>query len=171
MKILILIIFTFGIISCNPNKTDSKGKVDIPIEKIISDKTSTNELTGIYEYIYEYNTEDLIENHYIEFKNNKAYYYGTSDDFDNAREGYLPGFFSSEISDFKTDKNRIEFSLKVNDSIFYKNAISPILQVEKNELWNIGISYKTRKYKGKIKGDTIFIETENFDLRKFIKIK
>jgi len=171
MKNLILIILTFGIISCNSKKTDSKEKVDIPIEKIKLDKSNQDNLIGVYEYIYEHNTENLIENHYIEFLTDKAIYYGTSDDFDNAREGYYPGFFSTEIIDLKTDKNQIEFTLNPNDFIFYNGVISPLIQTDKNEPWNIKISSKMRNYRGKMKGDTIFIETENFDLRKFIKIK
>ncbi len=52
---------------------------------------------GIYEHVHEHNSEHLIENHYIEILDKKGkiqgIYYGTSDDFDAAREGYLPGFF------------------------------------------------------------------------------
>ena len=73
------------------------------------------------------------------------YYYGTSDDFDPAREGYLPGFFYSEILDFKSNENIIEFSLTISDSIFYKEAISPIPPYKAKENWDIGISSTTRK--------------------------
>ena len=135
------------------------------------DQKKPKYLSKIYEYTYEYNTEDLIENHYIEFDKDKMYYYGTSDDFDQGREGYLPGFFYCEVFDFKSNKNKINFSLTVSDSIFYKEAISPILPYKAKENWDIGISSKTRKYKGEISGDTIFIETENFDLRKFIRLR
>ena len=86
--------------------------------------------TGIYEYVYEYNTESLIENHYIELskKNGKivGQYYGTSDDFDEAREGYLPGFFSSPMKNLRINGNKITFEVK--PSKFFNDAITPLKQ-------------------------------------------
>ncbi len=129
------------------------------------------ELSGVYEYIYEHNTADLIENHYIEFENGKSYYYGTSDDFDQAREGYYPGFFMAQINKLEMDGNMILFSLSVNDSMFYKNPVTPLYQTNGNEQWDIGVRYNTRTYTGEIKGDTIIVETDDFDPRLFKKKK
>lgn len=137
---------------------------------IIKPKTElTIELSGIYEYVYDYNTEDLIENHYLEFKADNAFYYGTSDDFDRAREGYYPGFFMAQIDNMKMDRNYFSFSLNVSDSIFYKKPITPLYQADGNEPWDYGIRYNTRIYKGEVNGDTITLTTKDFDPRKFIK--
>jgi hypothetical protein len=129
------------------------------------------ELSGVYEYIYEHNTADLIENHYIEFENGNGFYYGTSDDFDQAREGYYPGFFMAQINKLEIDGNKMLFSLSVNDSMFYKKPITPLNQKNDNEPWNIGVRYNARTYTGEVKGDTIIVETDDFDPRLFIKKK
>jgi hypothetical protein len=128
-------------------------------------------LTGVYEYIYEHNTADLIENHYIEFENGKSFYYGTSDDFDQAREGYYPGFFMAQINKIEMDGNKILFSLTVNDSMFNKKPVTPLYQTNDNEPWDIGVRFYSRIYKGEIKGDTIIVETDDFEPRLFIKKK
>lgn len=150
-------------------KSDSIFTIKLTNQKIGTKKHSTK-LIGIYEYVYEYNTNDLIENHYLEFKENKIFYYGTSDDFDEAREGYFPGFFFTEISNPSLIANQLNFSLTVNDSLFYKKPITPLNQITENELWEIGIRNNTRKYNGQIDGDTITIITTNFEPRKFIKM-
>lgn len=132
---------------------------------------STLKLSGIYEYVYEHNTEDLIENHYLEFREGKSFYYGTSDDFDEAREGYYPGFFMTQIESLEMIGEDLSFNLIVSDSIFYKQPITPLYQTNSNEPWDIGIRYNSRNYEGKINGDTITINTKDFDPRKFIKKK
>ena len=130
-----------------------------------------NYLNGVYEYKYENNTKDLIENHYLEFKNKKVFYYGTSDDFDEVREGYYPGFFVVQIENLERSKNIISFNLKVNDSIFYRKPITPLHKSHGNKPWNMGIRNDSRNYEGKINGDTITINTKDFKPRKFIKKK
>ena len=55
----------------------------------IQNGASSKDLSGTYEYIYPYNSEDLIENQYIILVKSKegfsGWYYGTSDEFDSAR--------------------------------------------------------------------------------------
>jgi hypothetical protein len=156
-------------------KIQSNGKIkqtDKSEPVIIRPKIDQSiELSGVYEYIYEHNTADLIENHYIEFENGKGFYYGTSDDFDQAREGYYPGFFMAQINKLEMDGNKMLFSLSVNDSMFYKKPITPLNQKNDNEPWNIGVRYNARTYTGEVKGDTIIVETDDFDPRLFIKKK
>ncbi|MFT7036073.1 MAG: hypothetical protein ACJA2S_004600 [Cyclobacteriaceae bacterium] len=156
-------------------KIQSNGKIkqtDKSEPVIIRSKIDQSiELSGVYEYIYEHNTADLIENHYIEFENGNGFYYGTSDDFDQAREGYYPGFFMAQINKLEIDGNKMLFSLSVNDSMFYKKPITPLNQKNDNEPWNIGVRYNARTYTGEVKGDTIIVETDDFDPRLFIKKK
>lgn len=91
-------------------------------------QAETVAVVGVYEYVYEYSSEELSENHYIVLEqiNDKLVgrYYGTSDDFDDAREGYLPGFYVAEIKDLKISGNNINFKLDVIESDFFVNRIS-----------------------------------------------
>jgi len=129
--------------------------------------------TGVYEYVYEYNTESLIENHYIELskKNGKivGHYYGTSDDFDEAREGYLPGFFSAPMINLKINGNKITF--EVSPSKFFNEAITPLNQNSQNSTWDILDRYKKRIYNGTYKSNKFIIQSQGIDNRVFIKIK
>jgi hypothetical protein len=150
---------------------DSVIIVELSNTERINHGVDLKDLSVIYEYVYEHNTEDLVENHYLEFRNKEVFYYGTSDDFDEAREGYYPGFFVAQIEDLERNGNIISFNLKVSDSIFYKQPITPLYLANGNEPWDIGIRNDSRNYQGKIKGDTITINTKDFDPRKFIKKK
>lgn len=155
-------------------KIGTNGKIreiKVITKTLVSPKIEETKLTGLYEYIYKHNTDDLIENHYLEFRKNETLYYGTSDDFDEAREGYLSGFFFTKINNLSLTNNQLDFSLTINDSDFFQNPITPLFRVEENKPWEIGIRYDTRKYEGQISGDTITIITTDFDPRKFIKMK
>lgn len=63
------------------------------------------------------------ENQYIAFKYEgdslNAWYFGTSDEFDEAREGYLPGYFVSQINDLTTKEDSIFFSISTGYSQCY----------------------------------------------------
>ncbi len=110
MKNMTLIAALF-FVACGPNPYPD-----------ISKKQSINngKYTGVYEYVYPYNTSDLIENQYIVLINNgnklEGYYYGTSDEFDEAREGYLPAFFVTKMEDLIIYNATIKFTLHIENS-------------------------------------------------------
>ncbi|MFX1298407.1 MAG: hypothetical protein ACFFD2_26575 [Promethearchaeota archaeon] len=128
---------------------------------------------GIYEYVYEYNTKSLIENHYIELikKNGiiEGRYYGTSDDFDEAREGYLPGFFSAEMKNLQIKGNKISFEVRPNK--FFNKAITPMKQNIKNSIWDLIYRYDKRIYHGTYHDGKIVIQSDGINNRVFVKIK
>jgi len=140
----------------------------------VQDEQETGQsILGIYEYVYDFNTESFIENHYLEFiqTNGKitGFYYGTSDDFDEAREGYLPGFFSAEMKNLTLTDSTISFEVQVRKSDFYVNPITPIEKPDHNIPWDIGIRYNKREYHGEVKNKQIILNTKGFDLRVFNK--
>jgi len=172
MKKVILILLLLPFISCSEKKKESNPN-DTRIEATDTEtkEVQSVKLIGVYEYVYEHNTDDFTENHYLEFKADEAIYYGTSDDFDDGREGYFPGFFSSKINDLKERKDKINFSLTVNDSIFHIKPVTPLRQTQDGGSWKNGLTSNTRRYDGSINGDTIVIRTEGFDPRVFVKMK
>lgn len=131
-------------------------------------------LSGIYEYVYEHNTKDLIENHYLEFRNEngkiEGTYYGTSDDFDEAREGYLPGFFSARMKNLVVQGPSISFEIEITDADMFNEPVTPTNRTGKHTPWGVGVGYTIRAYHGRIKGSSIHIQTEGFDERVFRKM-
>ena len=135
----------------------------------INNINSEKSYYGIYEYVYEHNTENLIENHYLEIQDSKIIYYGTSDDFDQAREGYYPGFFSKRVEILEESENRLKFKIKVNNSGFFERPKTPFIKYENNPKWTIGVAEKMRLYEAEIKGNKIIIKTDGFETRVFVK--
>jgi hypothetical protein len=82
---------------------------------------------GTYEYIYPHNTPDLIENNYIvlskEDNQLTGLYYGTSDEFDHAREMYLPGFFVTPLKNILISGDSISFTLYVENKDFFQKPV------------------------------------------------
>ncbi|MDO3695937.1 hypothetical protein QVZ41_13885 [Wenyingzhuangia sp. chi5] len=173
----LILIFGFFVIDMNSFakgvKLDAENNTFEILQKdsvlIVEIKSIENQLEGVYEYEYENNTEALVENHYIQFEKNRIIYFGTTDDFDQAREGYFPGFFMKEIYDFKIAGNQFSFSLKVNNNEFFEKAITPYLKPNQNPKWTIGVSSFERFYKGQIIENKLIIETNGFEKRVFVK--
>lgn len=168
MKKIIIVLLLLPLVSCTEKKKQisKETKLENKLEKL-----QDTQIQGVYEYVYEHNSDDFKENHYLVFKDDEALYYGTSDDFDEGREGYLPGFFKSKINDLRLSEGKIDFNLTVNDSIFYISPITPQGKTNNNKKWENGLTSKTRNYSGTIKGDTIIIKTNDFDQRVFVKLK
>ena len=165
-------------------KEQTKNKLIVPTTENTDRKTlltekefyfaNTRQIAGIYKYIYPHSTKDLIENHYIKLEeiNDKisGFYFGTSDDFDEMREGNLPGFFKAKMLNLKLKNLTIEFNIKVKMSDIFTKAITPFDNPKNKKLWTIGLRHNDRDYSGKIIGDTIIIKTVDEDPRLFIKI-
>jgi hypothetical protein len=117
----------------------------------------------LYEYVYPYNTEDLVENHYIELRMRggsvSGRYYGTTDDFDSAREGYLPGFFVTSMNDLRMDAGSISFSLSPWD--YFIEPRRPGLDDSSADLtrWKGPELASSRSYRGTIAPDSIILVT------------
>lgn len=156
-----------------------------PANKTGPEKSVVDSLIGVYEYLYEYNTEDLIENHYIVLEPDNDFlvgrYYGTSDDFDDAREGYLPGFFVAPMRQLSIHGQKISFQIELQaDDLFLKPieiSIKSSREVDrkKNRRWitdhqpGIRLTRSLVTYTGKIKNDELHLTTQ-FGLRVFKKL-
>ncbi|MBR6285758.1 MAG: hypothetical protein IKR18_02035 [Bacteroidaceae bacterium] len=67
-----------------------------------------------------------------EGKKYRCFYYGTSDDFMDAREGFLPGFIALEASELKLDGDAISFHLNSTDCNFYSQPVETDLRNERD---------------------------------------
>ena len=154
--IIILSVLAFIAGSCNNRRKD--------IEKM-------DKYVGIYEYVYPYSSE---ENHYIVLTEDDGkiigFYYGTSDEFDEVREGYAPGFFVVPMDNLEIKGDTIQFVLNVGKSDFLSNPVGlQITSTQKaldkgNESWANNLSPESKKYLGIISIDkgTIFFKEESY---------
>lgn len=122
---------------------------------------------AVYEYQYEFNTPDLNENHYIVLDSVagrlRGWYYGTSDEFDQAREGYLPGFFVAEMQDLAVSDSRITFSLR-RPADFFKRAVPLEYRVATDvpaktlERWSVWLPDRVVTYSGSMTPERITLQ-------------
>ncbi|GEM_PF-2382298 len=184
IKVLVLCLCVVFLGSCTRNEGNDKKEIDQDaisnvgvVEDIAeSPKKEKNNLVGVYKYDNENDTQDLVEDHYIiiEIMNDRYYgrYYGTSDDFDTAREGYYPGFFVSEMRDLVIENGEMEFSIKLQNSEVFSKPVelqyktSNDVPIIDNPIWEkshiIEVSDKNpRVYKGKIDKNKILLEIDN----------
>lgn len=121
----------------------------------------------VYEYVYPYNTLELIENHVIVLDTSgiepRGWYYGTSDEFDLAREGYLPGFFVAPMSNLALSATTIAFTLDRPGRFFtapvpleYRDASA--IPAGVLEEWRVPLPTPSRSYEGEVSGDRIALD-------------
>jgi hypothetical protein len=172
----LLVFLLFGCTS-KPSSTEQKetsapdtAKVEVVTQELVKEERKPQKqlyLNGIYEYDYPYDTKDMNENQYIAFKKDgdsiKGWYFGTSDEFDEAREGYLPGYFVSEIKNLTTKGDSLFFSIRTSRNQCYRTR-PPIGYIDSDRLsqnyeeWNYNDRIEQVAYAGKLDGLNIFIE-------------
>ncbi|TCO68057.1 hypothetical protein [Marinisporobacter balticus] len=180
-RIFRICLFVILLSSCNimhnDNHTNSEKIIEKNSESISVTENTESSFTGIYKYDYDYETDskDLIEDHYIvlEIVNEKLQgrYYGTSDEFDEVREGYYPAFFVADMKKLKILDNEITFSIEIKESDLFSKAINTKyktgeeISLKENPRWvNAhmieGNKQNPRNYKGRIVGEEILLEVE-----------
>jgi hypothetical protein len=132
---------------------------------------------GTYVHEYPYNTAELIEDHFIVLEGAggelRGWYYGTSDEFDAAREGYPPGFFVAPMEGLAITRDQIAFTLNRPARFFaapvplqFKSVadVPPGLLDE----WNVPLPAESRRYTGTLRGGEIVLEVFG-GLRVFVR--
>lgn len=179
-KITTNVIFMFIILfgsSCDFHPDD---RIDEPTSLSTESKTAVTTIDsvenaeqkyiGTYKFDYQSDTEDFPEDHYIviELIAGKLFgrYYGTSDDFDSAREGYTVGYFVVNMSNLSIENGLISFELTPSKSDLFSNPIdlkyksSMDIPLDENPRWiNSHIFDGTsREYSGSIEDEKISLD-------------
>ena len=191
MNKILLLAFLLFFASCGHktvnDQTDKVKQVDTEIQKdeqAISEtkKTAeTRDYSGEYEYVYPHNA-GIIENHYIFIEKVDSEfvgrYYGTSDEFDDAREGYYPGFFVAKMENLVIKNDTLFFTLNVPNSKILTEAVSHEIKtfeeaIEKGyENWPHGMKLSPKDYVGVFTdSETIFFKGEKEFMNKEFKKK
>lgn len=164
LKIMIVVALLLVLPACTKNTVNNQ---------------ETNS-SRVFEYVNEYNTETLIENHYIVLEQVGDHwtgrYYGTTDEFDEAREGYFPGFFVLDMEQLVLDESFIKFDLVLNEDQSFESPL-PLSVKSSDEamsgeypLWVNSHMTGDRSYEGKIENDKIILEFDE-DNRVFLETK
>jgi hypothetical protein len=138
------------------------------------------EACGAFEYTYPYNTEHLNENHFIVLACSEdplqGWYYGTSDDLDPGREGYLPGFFVAEMGDLNLTGDQIRFTIEVPADAYFASPVPLIYRRaecvprDRYESWRPGMPAGPRYYRGTISADAIVLQIDGGE-RVFVRVE
>lgn len=125
---------------------------------------------GTYQHVYPYNTEQLVEDHFIVLEcrgeEPRGWYYGTSDDFDRGREGYLPGFFVAELEELTLSGDSIRFVIQVTDEDYVSEPVPLSYRVAEEvppgrfERWRHRSGAGRRAYEGTISSDSIVLDVD-----------
>lgn len=181
-KILSILILIVTLASCQSKEEKHQKPVDEQsLEKVIPQEIrylSEDELIGQWKFIYPSLSPELKEDHYMIFQKGAqgltGTYFGTTDDFDQAREGYLPGFFKANINNIELKNDSISFELTLNEDRIYQEPVysdatgKESLRLEK---WDIGLVLTKRQYVGFFKDEKLQFDIEDHGLREFTKQK
>jgi hypothetical protein len=181
---LFLVVIVFA--ACNQQTNQSGNSTDSTTLQASSDLNQTNAVnnqdkySGTYEYIYLGNTKDLIENHYIVIEKSGAgysgLYYGTTDEFDQAREGYYPGFFVAPMNNLDIDGETIKFTLSIENENVYDKPVDLIIKSNEQakkagyKKWIQSMNFEPKTYIADYKENIITVEGM-YDEKIFKKIK
>ncbi|EOQ88539.1 hypothetical protein LEP1GSC202_0327 [Leptospira yanagawae serovar Saopaulo str. Sao Paulo = ATCC 700523] len=173
MKVKLIIFLTYSIIFSFISYCDTPSETDKSFEKCSNVKSDIKvKYTGVYKYVYE-DGGGLDENHHIILEDNngkiRGFYFGTSDDFDQAREGYLPGYFAKEMENICLDSELFTFTIKITESDLFDKPIplsfkfNPQNIKAKFKKWGINPILRERNYKGNIKTNKIILSFDKND--------
>jgi len=177
MKKLFPFVAIVILLSCGQRTSNKSSEVKVDTllstnEKITQNVEDQDKYIGTFEFVYPYNTEDLIENHFIVInKNGDLYsglYYGTSDEFDESREGYLPGFFVAPMEQLTITNGTLKFTLSVENQNVFNKAVelkyksSEEARQNGYETWPNMMRFEPKTYFGFINNDSIIINDKTF---------
>lgn len=151
----------------------------IALNASCQNSSNIEQYVGIYEFEYPYNTENLNENHNIVlvYENGilSGKYYGTSDEFDEAREGYYPGYFVADMNNLRIENDSIYLTINIsNKDILTKKVNVSINSTNDailwgNSNWENYIQIEEKKYSGQIKNKSIIFYDDKGEISKEFK--
>lgn len=180
MKFLTSIAFlTVGAAACDfspPDQAISQPPSEPTVfeeQELATEEDSS--LVGTYQYTYPHNTADLNEDHFIMIYEHggelHGTYFGTSDDFDPAREGYKPGYYYAEMQNLQLTDSTISFVVEVTDSTMYQHQITPFVKAAEQRPWQGTLQRYTQGFSGTIEDDVIKLPYDHFQARLFVKVR
>ena len=114
MKALVAVLFGFGTYSCSTTQMSE-----------ISESTSKIDSMVYYFFQKEYDecSTSVLELSYKDGRVASGYFWGTSDEFSEAREGYYPGFFVLPMENIQNHGNGFSFVLDSHKTQFLSGPV------------------------------------------------
>lgn len=145
---------------------------------VFSSALSAQDLCGVYVN----QKADMYEDQYLVVEQCTnggltAFYYGITDDFDEAREGYLPGFFVSRVDNLAVNDGYLDFTVNVNTTNIFAApvplTIRSVYEAGKYlKPWTVypvdvkQISYKLAVYKDSL----VYKDANPFKSKSFVRV-
>ena len=136
--------------------------------------------TGTYRYDYPMDTPELVEDQFIVIDSAggapRLWYYGTSDEFDLAREGYRPAFFVAQATDLVLSADSLSFQLTVQPAEYFTDPVprsyrstAAVPGERADQAIFRSIPAGPRGYAGRVEGRELVLRTPG-GLRRYQKI-